>query len=109
MDDRLDVLDYILLLPDLVMKRNLERCQRLEYHSDIYLRPASDTEMYIRKFQTNEVFNQIQDLLTGRRPSREIRAFVESIGDDINRALPWQTQHVFQTFLERAKTGLSDA
>jgi len=79
MDDRLDVLDYILLLPDLVMKRNLERCQRLEYHSDIYLRPASDTEMYIRKFQIHEVFNQIQDLLTGGRPSREIRAFVESI------------------------------
>src|SRR5713101_3483404 len=25
------------------MKRNLERCQRFDYHSDIYLRPASDS------------------------------------------------------------------
>ena len=34
---------------------------------------------------------------------------VKSVDDDINWALPWQTQHVRQTVFERINIGLSDA
>src|SRR5712691_3358883 len=105
MDNGLDVIDYVLLLPVLIMKRSLERGQRLEHHSDIHLRPASHTEMYIRKLQMNKFFNQLQDLLAGGWPSRKIGAFVESVDNDINLALFQQTKHIRQTFFQRVDVG----
>src|SRR6266436_1447587 len=56
-DSILNVRNYVRLLPDFLVKRNLDRIQRLEHHSDIYLRSASHTEIYIWELQANEFFD----------------------------------------------------
>src|SRR6266567_7725618 len=109
MDNRSDILDDVLFLPDLVMKGDLESRQLLEDNSDIHLGAASHTKMYIRKFQVNEFFNQLQDLLAVGRLPRKIWAFIDAVDHDINWVLPRQAQHLRHTFLKRANTGLSSA
>ena len=69
---RINNQSLILLLPDIVVKRNLEKCQRLEHCSDIHPRAASHTLIDIRKLQINNVFNKLQGFLRGGRPSREL-------------------------------------
>src|SRR5712672_925276 len=61
-DNRFDVLEYIFLLSLLLMKRNL---QRIEDTSYVNLRTASHAYMYVRKFQFNEFFDELQDLFAG--------------------------------------------
>jgi hypothetical protein len=58
-------------------------------------------------FQINKFLNQLQDLSTGGEPTGEIGAFIESVDNDINWGLPWQTQHVRHTFLERVNVRFS--
>jgi hypothetical protein len=53
MNSMLDERNYISLLPSLRHQEKSGEVQRLEHHSDIYLRPASHTYMHIR-----EVSNQ---------------------------------------------------
>src|SRR5580658_4516885 len=109
MNSGLDVIYYVFLLPIFIMKTNLERRQRLEHHSDIHLRPASHTQMQIRKFQINKLLNQLQDLLADGWSSWKIGAFIETVDDDINLALSWQTRHIRQTFFQRVNVGFLHA
>src|SRR5216684_7570006 len=65
--------------------------------------------MNVRKIQINQLFNQRQDPLASAWPPWEIGAFIDSVNDDINRALPRQFQHVRHTFFERTNTRLPSA
>ena len=83
MDNRFYIFNYVFLLPNLLMKRNLESCQWLEDQSDIHLWPTCHTQINIQKFQIDSFFNEFQNILaSGQRP-REIGAFVKSIDNDI--------------------------
>ena len=76
-------------MPAFVMKGELERRERLKCHSDIHLRPTNHTQ--VRKFGISELTTSIsfkQHFLTGGLVPREVRAFIESVENDINWGLP---------------------
>jgi len=70
------------------MERDLEWLQRLKRISNVDLGTAGHAYMYIWKAQINEFINEVQDLFAGRPHPRDIRTLVESVNDDINRAVP---------------------
>src|SRR6266403_1939708 len=75
--------------------------------SSFHLRTTSHTQMHIRKFRFDKIFNKLQDLLAGGWPPREVWAFIESVNNDINWALPRKIQHIRQAVFERINMGLS--
>jgi hypothetical protein len=57
--------------------------------------------MYIREIQIDKVINELQDLFSSRRRPGDIRTLVESVDNDINRALSLQAQNVLDAFGKR--------
>ena len=90
MSDRTDVLHNVLGLSTLVVKGDTEGCQGLEGSLDINFRPTSDTYMYVEKLEANKVLNKTNDLFSWSWHARIVWTLVESINNNVDRALSWE-------------------
>jgi len=104
-----DIVDDILILSGLLMKRHAVDCQRLEYVSDVDLGSARDTKMYLWKLQVDNLLHDIEDLLSLRRVPGGIWTFIKGVYDEIEWALSWQFEHALQAFHEHILAGLAQA
>jgi hypothetical protein len=89
-DDGTDIVYDVLGLSTLIVEGDMERCQRLEGSSYINFRATSDTYMYIGKAEVNKILNKIKDLFSWSWHARIVWTLVESINDDVDRALSWE-------------------
>ena len=104
-----DIIDDILILSGLLMKRHVVDCQRLEYVSDVNLGSARDTKMYLWKLQVDKLLHDIEDLLSLRRVPGRIWAFIKGVYDEIEWTLPWEFEHTLQAFHKHVLARLAGA
>ena len=57
----------------------------------------------------DKIPDEIQDLFTGGRGSRDIWTFVQRVDNKVDRDLSWEIDHVLETFYERSLAGLFGA
>ena len=104
-----DIVENILALSCLVVKRHVVDCQRLEYNSDVDLGSARDTKMYLWKLQVDKLLHDIEDLFSLRWVPGGIWAFIKGVYDEIELALSWEFEHTLQASQKRILAGLEEA
>ena len=87
MDNKRDIVNDILPLAVLVMKRHSMRCQRLESLFDIGLGTASYADAKIRMTRLDKVLYKVKDAIAWRYYSRGTGTLIEGIYDEIYRGL----------------------
>ena len=102
-----DIVDDILILSGLLMKRHIVDCQRLENVSDVDLESAGDTKVNVWKLQVDKVLHDNQDLLSLSRIAGGIWALIKGIDNEIECALPRKFEHTHQAFNKRVFAGLA--
>jgi len=87
LNNRADIIHDIFLLSGLVMEGHAERCQRLENGLYVDLGSTRDTYMQFWEAQADEIIDKIEDLFPCGWQPGIVGALVESIQNEINRAL----------------------
>jgi len=90
MNDRTDIVHNVLDLSTLVVEGDTEGCQGLEGSLYINFGPTRDTYMYVAKPEINKVLNKTKDLFSWSWHARIVRTLIESVNDNVDRALSWE-------------------
>ena len=77
------------------MKWHVVDCQRLEYLLNVDLGTAGDTKVYMWKLQVDKLLYDREDLSSCCWVPR-IWALIEGIYNEIDRTLPWKSEHLLQ-------------
>src|SRR6266849_3502513 len=96
MNDRTDIVHNVLDLSTLVVEGDTEGCQGLEGSLYINFGPTRDTYMNVGKPEINEVLNKTKDLFSWSWHARIVWTLVESINNNVDRALSWVQEHLLQ-------------
>ena len=83
------------------------KCQRLEDSPDVDLRATDCADVKFLQVEVDKFLQELENLITRGWEPRRSWTFVEHIKDNENWSLSRQTQHLFQTFLQRVVTRLS--
>src|ERR1700733_13363488 len=96
MDDRTDIVHNVLGLSTLVVEGDTEGCQGLERSLYIGFRATRNTYMYVARLEASEVLNKTKDLFSWSWHARIVWTLVESINNNVDRALSWEQKHLLQ-------------
>ena len=82
------------------MEGHAERRQRLKSGLYVNLGATRDAYMQVWEAQENEIFDKVENFFSSTWHPGIVRALIECVEDEINRALGRECEHMIQAFFQ---------
>ena len=105
-DDRLDIVHDVLLLPTLVVKGHPTRGQRFEDISYVNFWATRDTYTKIWKTKLDEFLHELKHAFARRLNPGGVWRLIECVNNQVGRRLLRKCEHFFQAFGQNGITRL---